>query len=195
MLPRRSSELHLVMATIERLKMTGVLSKPNSPKPKPGKKAKGHKKTKITERKALEMEAEKLSRELVNWRDVNCVLKGIDGQRCSSVLQWGHFVPCQQSPYLKYAIGNTFKQCSAHNLLHDKGDQIFIDWYNMTFGNTAYHAMQEVVRAHRYQKPELWELQEWIDRYRYLLDDRPSMFTFDLLREAGYYGWWTQDNG
>jgi len=159
------------------------------PYPKPTKAQKGKKrKTSASKRKVLERELESLARELVNWRDSECIEKAMDGGRCSGVLQWGHFVPRQTSPFMVYVIGNTFKQCAGHNFLHHHKDPTFHRWYVNRFGGAAFDAICAEAHLRVGQKQELWELEEMIARYQYLLDDRPALYSFSDLVELGYYG-------
>jgi len=165
------------------------LTKPNPPKAKPVKAAKVKKLTAPKRRKLLEKRAEALSRELVHWRDGDvCVEEGMG--KCSSVLQWGHFIPQGKSPSLQYAVGNTFRQCSGHNTSHYYGDQTMIDWYIMTFGKEAYHALQADYRSRIKTKYQEWELEEVIAEHERLLENRPAFHTPELLAELGYFGKW-----
>lgn len=140
------------------------------------------------ERKRLEKQLEKLSRELVNWRDTRCVLFDTDGARCSSVLQWGHFIPQAQSYWMRYAVGNTFKQCSAHNTLHYRGDQTFINWYVRTFGEAGHTAIVQETARHRGQRQTVAELRELVSLYESLLDNRPSVYDLAEMIRRGFYG-------
>lgn len=167
------------------------LRKPNAPKLKPTKQPKGKKLTAPKRRKLLEKELESLMRELVWWRDGStCVLKDIDGSKCGNGTQWGHFVPRSRSSYLVYRLGNSYVQCGNHNLMHHHEDPVFGVWYSGTFGQAAAEAILADVRAHKGKKPVEWELQEWIDELKALLDDRPATYTQELLIERGYYGKW-----
>lgn len=161
------------------------------PYPKPTRPPKGNKKT-VPLRKRLEAEIERLSRELVWWRDGGrCVLAEIDGGRCGGPIQWGHFIPRSRSAYLKFAVGNTFCQCGNHNLLHKNGDEVFSVWYSMFFGQRAHAAIWNEARSHK-GKPQTWELEDWIKDHQDLLDDRPSTYTRPMLIERGFYGTWPQ---
>lgn len=144
-------------------------------------------------RKGIEKRLEALSKELVNWRDVGCVLANIDGGRCSSLLQWGHVIPQGTSPWLVYAIGNTFKQCSSHNFLHHHRDPVYGIWYANTFGATAWAALGQEQRAHTGISRKIWELEELEQDYIDMLENRPAYHTFDLLVELGYYGRWPKE--
>lgn len=162
-------------------------------KPKPVKSKRAKRTTAKSERKQLEARLEKLCREMCVWRDGGCILRNIDGGRCSTTLQWGHFIARRMSAYHVFFLGGSFLQCSAHNLLHHHGDQIFIDFYLREFGLDAYHAFQADVWAHRYQKPEIWELREWIEEYEGLLAGRPVIYDTPSLIRLGYYGKFPQN--
>lgn len=82
--------------------------------------------------------------------------------------------------------------CSHHNGLEKWGDNYLSVWYTSTFGQEAWRLLWQDARDHVGKKPAEWELQEWIKRYRFLLDDRPSTYTFDMLIELGYFGKWPQ---
>jgi hypothetical protein len=156
------------------------------PAPKPVREKKGRREKYVSPRKRLEIELEKAMRELCWWRDGGeCVLRDIDGRRCAGSIQWGHFVPRKQSAYLKFAIGNTFCQCAGHNFRHWHGDHIFGLWYDTQFGIAAHKAMLDVAGK---GEPSMDELEDWLARVRYLLDDRPALYTFPILVELGYYG-------
>lgn len=144
-------------------------------------------------RKKLEKQLEAASKELVIWRDGDkCVLSGMDGGRCNGVLQWGHLIPQKTSPWLVYAIGNTFRQCQSHNVLHYYRDPIFGVWYASTFGAEAWRKISQEHRDHIKIARKIWELEEMLEHYQYMLDNRPALHTFDLLVELGYYGEWTK---
>jgi hypothetical protein len=156
------------------------------PAPKPTKRT-----SEKSRRKGLERRLEALSKELVSWRDgAKCVVGQIDATRCSALLQWGHFIPQIKSPWLVYAIGNTFVQCSTHNLLHHQKDAVFDEWYGMRFGSDARRALGDEMRAHIGIKPKIWELEELEQKYIEMLENRPALHTFDLLVELGFYGEW-----
>jgi len=172
-----------------------MLTKANAPKPKPVREPKAKKLTAPKRRKLLEKEVEALMRELVWWRDGSrCVLAEIDGKKCGNGIQWGHFIPRSRSAYMVYILGNSFCQCGNHNLMHKHEDPVFGVWYSGTFGQAASEAILADVRAHAGKKPAEWELQEWIDELRSLLDDRPAVHTLELLIERGYYGSWPKEN-
>ena len=158
-------------------------------KPKPTK-GTSEKKIKLL----LEKEIEKLSRELCRWRDGGvCVEAEIDGGRCSSVIQWGHYIPRQISPFLVLAVGNTFDQCSSHNNLHHHKDPTFGVWYASKFGADANKAIWQIQRLHTGTKGrQVWELEELREHYRYLLDNRPAVHDFATLCRLGYYGEWVK---
>jgi hypothetical protein len=155
------------------------------PYPKPEKKER-----ESIRRKRIEKHLEALSKELVNWRDKTCVLSEIDGGRCSQLLQWGHLIPQGTSPWMVYVIGNTFKQCSTHNFLHHHKDPVFSDWYTVKFGAGAWHSLCREQRAHIGISRKVWELEEMVEHYEYMLENRPSLHTLELLIELGYYGEW-----
>jgi hypothetical protein len=166
------------------------------PAPKPAKQKKGKRVKYASPRKRMEIELEALLRELCNWRDGGaCVLRQIDGGRCGGSIQWGHFLARQRSSYLVFAIGNSFCQCANHNLLHKVGDHIFGLWYDIQFGTDAHNALLDCARRSVGKKPTIWELQDWIARVKYLLDDRPALYTLAHLVELGYYGIWPQQFG
>lgn len=141
-----------------------------------------------SERKQLEAELEAIIRELVWWRDSGeCIEKAIDGARCGGSLQWGHFIPRRQSRWMKFTLA-TFVQCANHNLLHDKGSPTMSTALALLLGKD-WMLRQEIERAaHRDGKVPIWELRDRIERYRLLLDNRPSLYTTEQLVELGYYG-------
>jgi len=160
------------------------------PYPKPETKKKTARKFQPSQRKLLEKEIEKLSRELCSWLWPECAFKDYDGGRCGGVLQWSHIISRRKSPYLTYAIGNTVMGCSHHNGLDHWGDKYISGWYVSRFGGDAWIALERESVSHIGKLPAEWELQEWIERYKFLLDDRPVLYTTDLLVELGYYGKW-----
>lgn len=162
-------------------------------KPKPTKQPKAKRTTTKSTRTMLEKRLEELCREIVFWRDGSqCVEREIDGGRCRGPIQWGHFIPRQQSAWLKYSIGNTFCQCAGHNLLHDKGAQTFQSWYAMTFGADALRFIDAESRAYVGAKYQIHELGEMIVDYEHLLELRPPVYRFSDLVLMGYFGKWPQ---
>jgi hypothetical protein len=159
-----------------------------TPCPKPVHKKKGKRAKYISPRQLLEQKAESLSRELCQWLWPVCAFKQLDGARCGGGLQWSHIISRRKSPYLVYAIGNTVMGCSYHNGLDKWGDEYISVWYSGMFGAEAWRALWETARAHVKMKPTESELEEWIARYQFLLDDRPAFYTFPILVELGYYG-------
>jgi len=174
---QRAADHELVMAAIH-------------PAPKPVRERK-HKAKVMPRRKQLAQQIEDIVRLIVFWRDGSeCIEKELDGVRCGGCLQWGHYIPRQQSRWLKYDLGNSFPQCRNHNNLHDKGAQTMGVWFGATFGTPAALAMEAERDAHR-NKPQktIPELEEMLTHYddlyqrRYFVDtDIPSRIA------AGYYG-------
>ena len=160
-------------------------------KPKPTKQPKKKRITSKSTRTMLEKRLEQLCREIVFWRDGSqCVERNIDGGRCRGVIQWGHLIPRQQSGWLKYDIGNTFCQCAGHNFLHDKGAQTYQVWYTQTFGAESFRMLEAEARAHTGSKYQIYELEEMVTNYEFLLDNRPSVFDRNDLVLLGYFGKW-----
>lgn len=139
-------------------------------------------------RKQLEAELETIIRQIVWWRDGGeCVEKEVDGARCGGVIQWGHYTPRRQSAWLKFTLA-TFCQCRNHNGLHDRGSQTMAYAIANLLGK-EWQARHEVERdAHRrgYKIP-IWELEERLERYRTLWENRPSVYTTRDLEKMGYY--------
>ena len=161
------------------------------PKPKPTKagREKKHKAAK-PRRKILEMQLEAMVKQIVFWRDGSeCVERGIDGGRCNSVLQWGHFIPRHQSRHLKYDLA-TFCQCGSHNYLHDKGAQTMGVWFTQTFGATAAFEIDRIAREHANTKqPTIQELEDLLVYYDELYQGRKFVkLELNSLVAAGYYG-------
>lgn len=173
---KRATDQHTVMAVI------------GKPKPEPKRKKARHS---INARKVIEQQLEDICKLLVFWRDgAECVERNMDGGRCGGGVQWGHYVPRQQSRWLKYEIGNTFAQCRNHNLLHDKGAQTMGVWFVSTFGTRAACMIEAERAAHRGEKNQtIDELREMLDRYTELYQNRfyVTPILSDLIA-AGYYG-------
>lgn len=167
----RATQHHIVMDAIR-------------PAPKPTKQRK-------PARKILEQQLEDICKHLVFWRDgAQCIERNIDGARCGGGIQWGHYIPRQQSRWLKYEIGNTFAQCRNHNNLHDKGAQTMGAWFALTFGVTAVVMLEAERAAHRGDKNQtVDELRDMLDRYTELYQNRyfVGLELCDLVA-AGYYG-------
>lgn len=172
---RRAAEWNLLMAIIS--------------KPKPVKQAKKSKRTK-PRRKILEQQLEAVVKLIVFWRDgAECVERHIDGARCGGGIQWGHYIPRQQSRWLKYNLA-TFAQCRNHNNLHDKGAQTMGVWFCDTFGTEAAKALELERAAHRGQPQQtIQELEEMLAHYDELYQNRYFVeLTLERLVAAGYYG-------
>jgi len=179
---KRASDWHTVMEGIEMAK--------SYPKPT---KADRPKKRKVSKprRKILEAQLEDICRQLVFWRDGSqCIERDIDGVRCGGGIQWGHYIPRQQSKWLKYDLGNTFCQCRNHNNLHDKGAQTMAAWFGLKFGAGVQLKMEQVRDWHRGAKDRtIQELEEMLAEYDELLQNRYHVdLTHDALMAAGYYG-------
>ena len=175
----RAADRHLTLAALHKAK------------PKPEKQKKQKKAKVMPKRKMLEAQIEAISKLIVFWRDgCQCVEADIDGVRCGGGNQWGHYIPRQQSRWLKYDLGNTFSQCRNHNNLHDKGSQTMGTWFSSTFGVQAALAMEKERDAHRGEKNKtVQELEEMLAHYDELYQNR---YTADLtiggLVMGGYYG-------
>ena len=130
-----------------------------------------------------------VTRRLVFWRDeCRCVEVFMDGGRCFGSIQWGHFIPRQQSKFLKYSLSNTFCQCQTHNYLHDKGAQTMGAWYGLKFGEAALGAIDAAARLNAGGKVYVSDYRETLEHYIELYENRPSVFDFATLVTLGYYG-------
>lgn len=175
---KRATDHHNVMAVIG--------------KPKPTKEDRPKKKKSTKPRRAiLEQQIEAMSKQIVFWRDgCECIEKDIDGVRCGGGVQWGHYIPRQQSRWLKYELGNTFCQCRNHNNLHDKGAQTMGVWFASTFGAEAALAMEAERNKHRGEKNKT--TQELEDLLADMDELYQSRYITDLdiasLVDAGFFG-------
>ena len=134
---------------------------------------------------------EDVVRRIVFWRDGSqCVEAELDGGRCHGSIQWGHFIPRQQSKFLKYDIGNSFCQCQTHNYLHDKGSQTFAAWYAGKFGPRALSNIETAARLNVGRKIYVADYKEQLEKYIAMFENRPSEYDFDTLVQLGYYGEW-----
>jgi hypothetical protein len=160
------------------------------PKPVKGDRPKKPKPSK-SKRKILEVQLEALSKLIVHWRDgAMCVERHIDGTRCGGGIQWGHYIPRNESAWLKFDLGNTYSQCRDHNGLHKHGSQTMGVWFVKEFGQHVADAMQAERSAHRNQDRKTWELEEMLARFEQLYQDRFYAPLDDLqaMIAAGYYG-------
>jgi hypothetical protein len=175
----RATDGHLVLAALKQ------------GKPKPEKQAKVKRAKIMPKRKMLEQQIEAISKLIVFWRDgCQCVEANIDGVRCGGGNQWGHYVPRQQSRWLKYNLGNTYCQCRNHNNLHDKGAQTMGVWFASTFGTPAALAMEKERDTHRGEKNmTVQDLEELLAHYDELYQNRyTAELTLGGLVLGGYYG-------
>jgi len=175
---RRAADWNNVMAQIGKPKPTKADRPKKTPRPK-------------NRRKILESQLEDICKAIVFWRDgAECVERFIDGNRCGGGIQWGHYIPRQQSGWLKYEIGNTFCQCRNHNNLHDKGSQTMAAWFGGVFGVNAQMKMEVERDAHRGKSQRtIQELEELLAYYDELYQNRFYVhLNLNTLMNAGYYG-------
>jgi len=153
-----------------------------TPKPKPVK----HRKP---PRKVVEKQLEAMAKQIIFWRDGSeCVERFID-PRCRPGIQWGHVVPQGKSPKLVYSLSNVFPQCPNHNLLHNKKDPVYNDWYVRQFGARAYNDLCQFQRDNIGTQYCLWELENMLERYDELFENHFYVgLSIEELVAAGYYG-------
>jgi len=151
--------------------------------------AKSKRKKYVSPRKRLEAKLESLVRKIVFWRDQNvCVEAEIDGARCNGVPQWGHVIGRHASPWLKYDLMNSTVQCACHNRLHHYGDPTMFLWYSKTLGAKRLTALMLTAKEHIGIVRTEAELQDMIDRYTELWENRPALFDVKTLITRGYFG-------
>lgn len=132
---------------------------------------------------------EDICRRLAFWRDGGiCIEQEIDGGRCGGAIQWGHFIPRQQSKYLKYSLSNTFCQCSNHNGLHHHGAQTMGAWYSAKFGEQAHVLIDKMARENVGAKILVSDYRERLEYYIRLYENRPALHDLGTLIQLGYYG-------
>lgn len=148
-------------------------------------------KTSKPRHKILEAQLEAICKLIVFWRDASqCVERHIDGGRCGGGIQWGHYIPRNQSNRLKYELGNTHAQCRDHNMLHLRGAQTMGVWFASYFGVDVAQAMEAEREAHRGEKNyTVQELEALLAHYENLYQNRFYVdLELDALITNGYYG-------
>lgn len=147
---------------------------------------------KKTKKQMYEAACDQLCRMIVEWRDgCICVLVGIDGGKCSTIPNWGHVIPQNGSAYLVYNLSNSFRQCSAHNIIHAQVNPLlYPQWYGMKFGNRAKEMLSQAQIDHRNEGLNENELFSKLVELSDLYDMRHSFGTATLEEkvEAGFYG-------
>lgn len=145
-----------------------------------------------TDKQMRELACDELCRRIVEWRDgVTCVLADIDGGKCSTIPNWGHVIPQNGSAYLVYNLSNSFRQCSAHNIIHAQVNPLlYPQWYGMKFGNRAKEMLSQAQIDHRNEGLNENELFSKLIDLSDLYDMRHSFGTATLEEkvEAGFYG-------
>ncbi len=133
-----------------------------------------------------------LCKMVIEWRDgVTCVLADVDGSACSIIPNWGHVIPQGGSAFLVYELSNSFRQCSAHNLIHDKvNPEIYLGWYGQKWGKLARTMLKDSQIEHRNQGFGVSDLKDKLGDLNVLYDLRFSFSgsSIEQLVEAGYYG-------
>lgn len=145
-----------------------------------------------TKKQMYEAALYQLCRLIAEWRDgCTCVLADVDGKACSIVPNWGHVIPQGGSAFLVYEPSNWFRQCSAHNIIHDKVNPlIYTEWYAATWGRQALQMLKQAQidnRNHGLNEMDLWnKLIELSDLY----DLRHGFSSSSIAEkvEAGFYG-------
>lgn len=145
-----------------------------------------------TDRQLYQEALDQLCRLITTWRDgCTCVLSSVDGAKCSAQSQWGHVIPQGGSAMLVYELSNSFRQCSAHNKIHDKvNPMIYFDWYSETFGHRALKMLKNAQIQFRGVGHSEADLRNMVIAYFDLYDMRFSFSTATTQDkvEAGYYG-------
>jgi len=145
-----------------------------------------------TDKQMIEAACDLLCRLLVEWRDgVTCVLANVDGVACSRVPNWGHVIPQGGSAYLVYELSNSFRQCSAHNIIHDKvNPEIYLEWYSQSWGRLARKMLKESQIDHSGQGLNEVDLMIRLTQLNELYALRYSFgsATIEEKVQAGFYG-------
>ncbi len=145
-----------------------------------------------TDKQMREMACDELCRRIVEWRDgCICVLSGIDGAKCSQVPNWGHVIPQGGSAYLVYELSNSFRQCSAHNIIHAQiNPLLYGKWYREKWGKTAYDMLEAAQRENTGKHLNAEDLHNTLVELSDLYDLRWtfSVATLEDKVEAGFYG-------
>lgn len=134
-----------------------------------------------------------LCKSMVEWRDgVTCVLAEVDGAACSTVPNWGHVIPQGGSAFLVYELSNSFRQCSAHNKIHDKvNPEIYLEWYRNRWGALALKMLKQAQIDNRggtnWDETDYWNmLIEMSDLYSLRFSFGGASLEDKV--EAGFYG-------
>ena len=145
-----------------------------------------------TDKQMYEAACDLICRLLVEWRDgLTCVLVNVDGKVCSPVPNWGHVIPQNGSASLVYELSNSFRQCSSHNMIHDKANpEIYLEWYRSTWGALALRMLKQSQIDNRGLHLNDGQLREKLNELNELYDMRWSFGTASLEEkvQAGFYG-------
>ena len=145
-----------------------------------------------TKTQIYKMALDQICRNLVEWRDgVTCVLAEVDGSKCSNVPNWGHVIPQGGSTFLVYEPSNWFRQCSAHNKIHDKVNPlIYTEWYRHKWGNTALEMLKQAQIDNRAVDWNDRDYFDWLIELSELYDMRHAFgsATIEQKVTAGFYG-------
>jgi hypothetical protein len=88
------------------------------------------KKPKAGSRRALIVELDSLSAQIVKIRDgFECVQCRDDGVQTRGILDCGHLYPKSAFPAGRFLLSNLFSQCRAHNVRHIGRPEFFFTWY------------------------------------------------------------------
>jgi hypothetical protein len=101
-------------------------------------------------------------------------------------MQWGHYTDRHQSKWLIYTLA-TFTQCASHNYLHFHGSQTMSAAVLRLLGQGWLEEHEAVRASHSDGKVSVIDLQERLDRYKWLWETRPSLYDTEVLKYRGYY--------
>lgn len=150
------------------------------PKPKPTKAPRASKKRPKSERRKLEHQLDTLTSLIVRWRDGVCVLCG-----SSERLQNSHLIKRGKRPS-RWSLRNCNANCASHNFRHNNFPEEYTLWFIRKYGEQEYRDLcAEAFSDRKYTVPELDEL---LERYRDLWENRPPVYDEEMLRDLGYFG-------
>jgi len=145
-----------------------------------------------TDKQMRELACDELCRWIVEWRDgVTCVLADMDGSKCSNIPNWGHVIPQGGSAMLVYELSNSFRQCSAHNIIHAKiNPLLYGKWYREKWGKTAYDMLEAAQRENVGEHLNAEDLHNTLIELSDLYELRHTFSAASLADkvEAGFYG-------
>lgn len=145
-----------------------------------------------TDKQMRELACDELCRRIVEWRDgVVCVLADIDGSKCSAIPNWGHVIPRGGSAMLVYELSNSFRQCSAHNIIHDKiNPLLYGKWYQAKWGKRAHDMLEAAQRENIGKHLSAEDLHNTLVELSDLYDLRWSFAgaSIEDMVASGFYG-------